>query len=180
MSNKLTYIERQNSLPFRIAAALLYTVAIGLVIHFILTMDFSLKKRHFYAHFDYLQLIFLCLFLAIYFSYTINCHFDFEKKRFKREYTVGVFKYGKWKPMPKFDYVSLYAVNASTFQVNLWNNKNKHWDLYEEFNLKDAFRIAFELSEELKLPLLDSTIPNNFQWVDKVATKDSGKIVYKD
>lgn len=176
----LVYIERRNSLFFRVAATFLYTAAIGLVIHFIITMDFSLKKKHFYAHFDYLQIIFVCLFFAVYFSYTINCHFDFEKKRFKREFALGILKYGRWKPMPKFDYVSLYALNPGTFQVNLWNNKNNHWDLYEEFNFKDAFRIAFELSELLNIDLLDATVPNNFRWIDKKASKDMGEIVYSD
>jgi hypothetical protein len=141
-------------------------------------MDFSWKKKHFYAHFDYFQIIFILTFLAIYFSYTINCHFDFENKRFKREFALGVFKYGKWIPLPKFDYVSLFAINESKFHINLWNSKNKHWDLYEKFNYKDAFRIAFELSELLNIKLLDATIANDFKWIDKKATTKNGKIVY--
>ena len=157
------YIERQNSLIFRVIAALFFTTAIGLIAYFLFTMDFSLKEKHFYAHFDILSLLFILIFFGIYFSYTINCHFDFDKKRFKREYTIGIFKYGKWRPLPKLDYVSLFALNESIFQVNLWNNKNKHWDLYEEFNFEDAFKIAFELSELLNIDLLDATIPNNFK-----------------
>ena len=180
MQKNLVYIERRNSLFFRITAAIFYTTVIGLIIHFIFTMDFSWEKKHFYAHFDYLQIIFILLFLAIYLSYTINCHFDFEKKLFKREYTIGIFKYGKWKRLPKLDYVSLFAVNGSTFQVNLWNNKNKHWDLYEEFNFEDAFKIAFELSELLNIDLLDATVRNDFKWIDKKASKDTRKIVYSD
>ena len=180
MQKKIVYIERQNSLFFRITAALFYTTIIGLIIHFILTMDFSWEEKHFYAHFDYLQIIFILLFLAIYFSYTINCHFDFEKKLFKREYTIGIFKYGKWKSLPKLDYISLFAINQSTFQINLWNNENKHWDLYEEFNFEDAFKIAFELSELLNIDLLDATVRNDFKWIDKKASKDTGKIVYSD
>lgn len=180
MQKKLVYTERRNSLFFRISAALLYTSAIGLVIHFIITMDFSWTKKHFYAHFDYIQFIFIFLFLAIYFSYTINCHFDFEKKLFKKEYAIGIFKYGKWKPLPQLDYVSLFAINQGTFQVNLWNNKNKHWELYEEYDYKDAFKIAFELSELLNINLLDATVPNDYKWIDKKASKETGKIVYSN
>ena len=180
MQKSLVYIERQNSLFFRVIAALFFTTSIALVVHFILTMDFSWEKKHFYAHFDYLQIVFVLLFIAIYFSYTINCHFDLENKLFKREFTIGIFKYGKWKPLPKLDYVSLFATDQSVFQINLWNNKNKHWDLYEEFNYKDAFKIAFELSELLNIDLLDATIPGNFKWVDKKASKETGEMKYLD
>lgn len=178
MQQVVTYIERQNSLKWRILAALFYTIALGLIIYFLVTMDFSYKEKHFYAHFDIIKIIFPLIFLAIYFSYNINCFFDFEKKLFKREFTVGIFRYGKWRPMPKFDYISLFAINEGTFQVNLWSNKNKHWDLYEEFNFKDAFLIAFELSELLKIDLLDATVRNNFRWVDKKATIESGEMKY--
>ncbi len=180
MQKTLIYIERQNSLFFRITAALFFTIAIGLIIYFIFTMDFSWKKKHFYAHFDYLQIIFVLTFLATYFSYTINCHFDFENKRFKKEFALGVLKYGRWKPMPKFNYVSLFSISEGTFQVNLWNKKNRHWELYEEFNFKDAFRNAFELSELLNIDLLDATVRNDFKWIDKKASKETGKIVYSD
>ena len=180
MQKTASYIERQNSSFFRVIAALFFTVAIGLIIHFFLTMNFSWGKKHFYAHFDYLQIIFVLIFLGIYFSYTINCHFDFEKKLFKREFTIGIFRYGKWKPLPQIDYVPLFATDRNVFQINLWNNSNKHWDLYEEFNYKDAFTIAFELSELLNIDLLDATIPGKFKWVDKNATKETGKMAYID
>jgi len=180
MQKSLVYIERQNSSFFRIVAALFYTISIGLITHFILTMDFSYEKKHFYAHFEYLNIVFVLMFIAVCFSYTINCYFDLEKKLFKREFTIGIFKYGKWKPLPKLDYVSLFATDQSVFQINLWNNKNKHWDLYEEFNHKDAFKIAFELSELLNIDLLDATIPGNFKWVDKKASKETGEMKYLD
>lgn len=148
--------------------------------YFFYTMDFSIEERHFYAHFDALQIIFFLLFFAIYFSYTINCYFDFEKKLFKREKTIGIFKYGKWKPLPELDYVSLFAVNANTFEVNLWYKKNRHWDLYEKYNIEDAFTIAFELSEALNIDLLDATVPGDFKWIDKKTSKETGKMVYKE
>lgn len=180
MQKQISYIERQNSLFWRIVGALCFTVATGLIVYFLLTMDFSVKKKHFYAHFDLIQLIFISIFIGVYSTYNINCYFDFEKKRFKREFTIGVFRYGRWRALPKINYVSLFAINEGTFQVNIWNDKNKHWDLYEEFNIKDAFVIAFELSELLNVRLLDATVRNNFRWVDKKATTQSGEMKYFD
>ncbi|KAA5827277.1 hypothetical protein FPF71_00075 [Algibacter amylolyticus] len=178
MDKTLTYIERQKPLWLRISAAILFTIVAGLIFHFVITMDFSLEERHFYGHFDYFQTIFILLFLAIYFSYTVNCYFDFGTKLFKREKTIGIFRYGRWKPLPDLDYVSLFAVNANTFEINLWHSKNKHWDLYEKYDFKDAFTIAYELSELLDISLLDATIPGDFKWVDKKATMESGNMVY--
>mgnify|MGYP000353802373 CR=1 FL=1 len=66
------------------------------------------------------------------------------------------------------------------FEVNLWYDRNKHWELYEKYNFEDAFKIAFELSELLNIDLLDATVPNNFKWIDKKASKETGKIVYSD
>lgn len=179
MEGQVKYIERQNSLFFRVIAALFYTTSIGLIIYFFSSMKFSAEEKYLYAHFDLLKIIFPLLFFAVYCSYTINCYFDFEKKLFKREFSIGIFNYGKWKALPQIDYISLFAVNQNTFQVNLWNNKNKHWDLYEEFNYEDAFKIAFELSELLNIDLLDATIPGNFKWVNKTASKKEGKMIYK-
>lgn len=180
MKKNIEYIERKNSLFFRVVAALCFTATIGLIVYFFSTMKFSWEKKYLYAHFDLLQVVFVLVFFGIYCSYTINCHFDFEEKRFKREFALGVLKFGKWKPLPKIDYISLYATGQNVFQVNLWNYKNKHWDLYEEFNYKDAFRIAFELSELLNIDLLDATERHNFRWIDKNATKEKGEVVYLD
>ncbi len=178
MDKSITYIERQKPLWLRLIASLFFTITIVLIIHFCYTMEFSWEKKYFKGHIDYFQIIFILLFFGIYFSYTINCYFNFEKKLFKREKTIGVFKYGKWKPMPKLEYISLFAVNESTFEINLWYKKNRHWDLYEKYNIKDAFTIAFELSELLNIDLLDATIPGDFKWIDKKATKEAGEIIY--
>lgn len=178
VQKQITYIERRNSLFWRVIASLLFTCVVGLLIFFFWTMDFSLEKRHFYAHFDILSAIFVLTFVAIYASYTINCYFDFENKRFKREFTIGAFKYGKWIDLPEISYISLFLKGG--FQVNLCATNNKHWDLYEEFNFKDAFTIAFELSELLNVDLLDATDPYNSRWIDKEATKTAKEIIYED
>mgnify|MGYP003838840015 CR=1 FL=1 len=80
MEKELLYIERQKPLWLRIVAAFFFTISAVSIIYFFYTMDFSIEENHFYAHFDLLELVFLLLFFAIYFSYTINCHFDFTKK----------------------------------------------------------------------------------------------------
>lgn len=117
-------------------------------------------------------------FFAFYTSYTINCYFNFKEGKFKRQVAIGIFKYGKWKPLPELNYVALFSPDGAVFQINLWYGRNKHWDLYEKYSFDTAFTIAFELSEELNIDLLDSTEPYNFKWVNKEASKAEGKMVY--
>lgn len=81
--------------------------------------------------------------------------------------------------MPKFEYVSLFAVNETTFEINLWSKKTST-GIYMKSIFKEAFTIAFELSEVLKIDLLDATIPNNYKWVNKKASKEKGEMVYLD
>ena len=178
MDTKITYIERQKPLAMRVIAAILITAAFALLAFFVYHIEFSLKERRLRVHTDLIQIIAFLIFFAVYLSYTINCYFDFENRTFKREKTIGFFKYGKWKPLPELEYVSLFAVNHMTFEINLWYKKNKHWDLYEKYEIKEAFTIAFELSELLNIDLLDATIPNNFRWIDKKASKEKGEMVY--
>jgi len=64
------------------------------------------------------------------------------------------------------------------FEVNLWYDKNKHWELYEKHDFAEAFAIGFEISELLNIDLLDATKPNNYKWVDKESLKKTGEIKY--
>ena len=64
------------------------------------------------------------------------------------------------------------------FEVNLWYDRNKHWELYEKYTFEDAFAIGYEISEVLNIGLLDATKPNNYRRVDKEALKKTGIITY--
>jgi hypothetical protein len=98
-------------------------------------------------------------------------HVDISNSRFRPTIEIGPLKFGKWQIIKNYDYVSVFHQplrnGAYVFEVNLWYDTNKHFELYEEYNYEEAFLIGFDLSEELNIDLLDATVPNDFKWVDK-------------
>jgi hypothetical protein len=81
-------------------------------------------------------------------------------------------KFGSWKPMPAFEYVSVFktkenqtirVVTAETTQtndvilVNLFYNRNKHITCYKTTQKKKAFEIAEHFKLALDIDILDAT-----------------------
>ena len=70
---------------------------------------------------------------------------------------------GQWKKIPKPEYVSVFqqasSQGSSSFIVNLWYDKNKHWELYTNTDYEEAFLMGFDLSEQLDITLLNATTP---------------------
>ena len=98
---------------------------------------------------------------------------------FRPTLEVGPLRLGKWKHIKSPKYISVF--NSKTgYEINLWHHKNNHLELYKRANYKDALRMAFEISENLNIELLDATRPNNSRWIDKAATKKAKTIIYKD
>lgn len=98
-------------------------------------------------------------------------HIDLELSRFKPTIEVGFIKIGKWKTINNYEYVSVFHQPLGDgfyiFEVNLWYDKNKHFELYRKNDFEEAMSIGYDLSEELNIDLLDATIPNDFKWIDK-------------
>ncbi|OMP32521.1 hypothetical protein [Mangrovimonas sp. DI 80] len=105
------------------------------------------------------------------FCFQKSVHIDLKKSRFRSTFEIGPVKLGQWKTISSYEYVSVFHQPLENghkiYEVNLWYDTNKHWELYEEYNPKEAFRIGFELSELLDIDLLDATTPNDYKWMDK-------------
>lgn len=163
-------------------AALFFTLAIALII--LQLTDLELTPFGFKKVIYSFEIIVLLISFGVGFSSKKTIYVDLKSMIFRPTLEIGPLKLGKWIKILHPEYVSVFltpkADGFTSYEINLWHNRNMHLELFERDNYVDAFRMAFELSQELELPLLDSTIPNNFQWVDKEATKDSGKIIYTD
>ncbi|NRD19045.1 hypothetical protein HNV08_03220 [Winogradskyella eckloniae] len=109
--------------------------------------------------------------IGIAFTLTKSIHIDIKNSKFRPTYNIGPIKFGSWQTIKNYQYVSVFhqpTIGGNyIFEVNLWYDNNKHFELYEEDNYKEAFLIGFDLSEQLNIDLLDATEPNNFKWVDK-------------
>lgn len=81
-------------------------------------------------------------------------------------------KYGKWKQIPNFEYVSVFktnesqtirvvtaetTLNSSVFLVNLFYNRNKHITFYKTTDKTKAFEVADHFKLALEIDVLDAT-----------------------
>ncbi|WP_339695671.1 hypothetical protein [uncultured Marixanthomonas sp.] len=100
------------------------------------------------------------------FSLVRDYHFDFEKKRYKTEKCIGPLKFGKWKDFKKLEYISIFKNGKGFYEVNLWYNRNKHFNITTLDNFQDCFDIGKSIAEKLKIDFLDAaTDPRNSIWV---------------
>ncbi len=111
-------------------------------------------------------------------------YIDLKKMRIRHTVEIGFMKFGAWQPFKSLEYVSIFprvkADGYKVFEVNLWYKKNQHVNLYEEASFEDAYRVAFRISDFLKINLLDSTETHKAKWVDMKASKAQGKIIYSE
>lgn len=150
-------------------AALFFTITTLLILLALYQIEFTEKGLIIFLH-----RIKPCIFfvsIGIGFTLTKSIHIDIENSKFRPTYNIGPLKIGSWQTIKNYEYVSVFhqpTVGGDyIFEVNLWYDNNKHFELYEEDNYKEAFLIGYELSEQLNIDLLDATEPNNFKWVDK-------------
>ena len=154
-------------------AAVLFTAAFFLF--FVNMSDFNWSNKYFKnLTLDFEFSIFLLLF-GFYFSSQKRIYVDLENSRFKPSTEIGFLKFGKWKTINNYEYVSIFYDASKSiderFEVNLWYDTNKHFELYTRNNFEDAITVAYDLSEVLNIDLLDATIRDDFKWIDKDALK---------
>ena len=150
-------------------AALFFTLATVVLIITIYTIKFTEKGA--ILTLESLNSVFILIMAGASFCIKKSIHIDIENSRFKSTIGLGFLKLGKWQTIKNYQYVSVFHQptigGGYIFEVNLWYDNNKHFELYEENSYKEAFFIGYELSEELNIDLLDATVPNDFKWIDK-------------
>ncbi len=161
--------DKNRSLGQTIIAALLFTTAFVFLFYVLITTEWSIKDTRPLGH--HLKTFTGILIVAIGFVFQKSVYIDLERSRFRNTFEIGPIKLGQWKTIKNYEYVSVFHQPLENknkiFEVNLWYDTNKHWELYEENDASEAFSIAFEISEQLNIDLLDATVPNDYRWIDK-------------
>lgn len=126
---------------------------------------------------------------------TDGSEIDLESKTYRKTHSYLGLKIGKWKPLPKTEYVSIFsttenitvrALSAETTNsrdvilLNIFYDQNKNFTAYSTTHLKDAFDVASHIADALSIDLLDATSKGDFKWVDKIILREKGDIVYVD
>ena len=152
-------------------AAFLYTLALILLGMFFLAYEvvpFEVGSSK--GDFRIFYVAVLCIVQGFLFSVVKSIFFDLKKKRYKEQYSVGPIKIGRWKNLPEIDYVSIFKQPKSDgnyiYEVNLWHQRNRHFNVYESINLNPIFEMGKEIAKSLDVDLLDATEPNNHKWIE--------------
>ena len=153
-----------------IIATFFYTLGIGSLLLFFyqkeLVVTQDIAKYIIYS----VEFSFYLFALGFGFSVVKNVVFNLEENTYKDEYAVGPIRYGKWRKLPKINYVSVFKQpmvdDSFRFEVNLWYEKNKHFNIYMNNDYDLTLEMGFHIAHNLNVKLLDATIPNNYKYVD--------------
>lgn len=85
--------------------------------------------------------------LGVRFSYTVNHHFDFNLKRYRKYYSVRPFGLGKWKSLKELNRVSTFLNNNGYCEVNIWDIKNNRFKLTAFYKVEDAVEYGRDFSK---------------------------------
>ncbi|KXN98162.1 hypothetical protein LS48_12940 [Aequorivita aquimaris] len=107
---------------------------------------------------------------GISFSIVRDYHFNFKEKKYKILFCVGPVKIGSWKSFKNLEYISVYRNKKNFFEINLWYDRNRHFNLAIQNKADIALIIGKELAKKLKIELYDATDPHNPKWVDNLKT----------
>lgn len=180
MNKNIIVSEKQRPLWQRIIASFFFTSGIAFLAYALYKTNWNDDNLIYIGH-DIKSFIYIMSF-GVMFSFHKSVYIDIIQSKFRATYEIGPVKFGQWKTINKYEYVSIFHQpledGENIFEVNLWYDRNKHWELYEKYDYKEAFLIGYEISELLKIDILDATIPNNYKWVDKKATKEKGEMIY--
>ena len=166
MSKELIVTEGRKSLTQIIIASLFFTCAIGVFVKFFIMMGFSNLSSVGVIR----GLQFTGVFILFGLAYCTNkkVYVDLDKSKFRPVREIFGLKFGKWKTIHSYEYISIFYTNynGGTYEVNLWYDTNKHIELYRNEDLETAFIFGYDLSENLNIDLLDATLTES-KWVDK-------------
>ncbi|WP_022826640.1 hypothetical protein [Flavobacterium antarcticum] len=104
---------------------------------------------------------------------TEGTEINLENKTYRSLKSILGINFGKWKPCPEFEYISVfktkegtevsaYGATMATFKndiimLNLFSKGNKHLTVYKTEDKADAFKVAEHFKLALAIDVLDAT-----------------------
>jgi len=157
-SNIITINEIQRPFWHLVIASLLFTLAVFLIISFI--YKFNLSKGYLKSFHGTTVVTTILIVVGLNFCTEKCIYIDIKNSRFKPSLEIGPIKIGSWKTIKNYEYVAIFynpsKRESEQFEVNLWYNGNNHFELYSRNNFEDAISVAYDLSEQLNIDLLDA------------------------
>ena len=110
--------------------------------------------------------------LSFFFIHTTGIEIDLENKKYRSIIAFFSLIFGKWKPLPDIEYVSVFRTSETTtiramsaeaniknevIKVNLFYNTNQKIEAYNTQNIDNAFEKAKQIATILNVDILDAT-----------------------
>lgn len=158
-------------------AAILFSISFLIIVSFFFLVKITYLEYLYYAH--WMSKVFLLSFIlpaAINYSSSNIYIFDLHNLLYKKQFSVGPLKYGKWKKLPPIEYVSIYKQslkNTTDFvlDINLWLQNNSHITIsrFSDLYFENAFEMGFQIANTLAVSYLDATDESsqNWDWVNQ-------------
>lgn len=115
---------------------------------------------------------FILIGMGVYLLLIEGSEFDFKNNKYREVKSILGISFGKWKPIPDIEYVSVFRTNEATtlrsrtaeanvsneiIKLNLFYNTNQKIEAYNTYRIDDAFKKAHELASLLNVNILDAT-----------------------
>ncbi|WP_430906002.1 hypothetical protein [Maribacter sp. 2-571] len=168
MKKNIIISEGNRSLWQLLIAATCYTMAILFFYQFFSKVDLFAPSKKVKSAVSVLEVALFLLVGGIGFSMVRDIHFDFKKGCYKEVFGVGPFKFGKWKAFKALKYVAVFKNNKGEFEVNLWYDHNKHFNIMLFANGDEAMKDAKTFAKQLGIKLYDARVANKGKWIEDV------------
>ena len=147
-----------------VAGSFLYALSFTMVCFIV--NSYLEKSKNFYLYLIFFSNVaYLFFAFGIYYTEEFTKYFDFNKMKYKEEIKVAFFKMGKWKNIPKIEYLSVFK-GKEYYQVNLWCINNKKINIYAFSEMEPALNSAKDIAKLIKVKILDSTVKGKSKWLD--------------
>ncbi|WP_375252578.1 hypothetical protein [Dokdonia donghaensis] len=149
--------QGSRSLLENIIAATCYTATL-----FCLYQSFvDLKHVGGYAYFGT-----TCFIFGLRYSISKYYRFNFKNHRFRDMSTIGSIEWGNWVQYEELSYVAVFLNSKDFYEINLWYDERRHFNLSNYQDLDDALDVARAIALQLELDVYDAgTDPYDTKWL---------------
>lgn len=161
------YISQGNRPLWQIVlAALLFTGMFIFLYYFFITFNIYNSVKRVKGSLHFLQIAIFLFVGGVSFSIVRDYHFNFKERKYKILFCVGPIRIGSWKRFENLEYISVFKNSKNLFEINLWYNRNKHFNISTYPKNDFALLAGKELAKKLNIDLFDATDPHNGKWVE--------------
>ncbi len=163
MTDKIVIRDKAPALFFNLIAAVGIMVLITMIYLAFATTDFT-QDNGWRGFASWITVAIIVGTTAVKPVVTQQLQIDLTKNTYQKGYRLGPLSIGKWKILPRPDYISIFRQPLKNgkfnFEMNLWYDKIRHIELFYFDDPEQGFKTAQQVATVLKTNLVDARIPN--------------------